>query len=198
MASIKVRRYPAFNWLVLIHFSVSDVFHTASPESPLWEFKHGGGNFRRGDMLGLREIKRRASRHALVHRNEQQTLAAPKQPGSASGSGAEPMPTHAMQSIQESTDSRFANLEHTLYDIHARLARSEENSQVLQMRNQFTMDALSRSFQVSPLSTSSLNHPLIWCQLNQEMARMMLSLVSSPEMPIYRDSMFSFHVFADH
>ena len=32
---------------------VSDVFHTGSPESPLWEFKHGNGNFKRGDLVGI-------------------------------------------------------------------------------------------------------------------------------------------------
>ncbi|EHL00600.1 hypothetical protein M7I_3486 [Glarea lozoyensis 74030] len=35
--------------------AVSDVFHTGSPESPLWEFKHGNGNFKRGDLVGLLE-----------------------------------------------------------------------------------------------------------------------------------------------
>lgn len=47
---------------------VSDVFHTGAPDSPLWEFKHGGGNFRKGDLAGLKDIKRRASRHTLMHR----------------------------------------------------------------------------------------------------------------------------------
>jgi len=121
--------------------SVSDVFHTGSPESPLWEFKHGNGNFKRGDLVGLREIKRRASRHALVHRD---SYSAPKPPLSQPSTPAEPM--HGMQ---ESTESRLTNLEHTLYDMHARLARSEDNSQFLHVRNQVVMEALSRSLQVS-------------------------------------------------
>jgi len=121
-------------------YVVSDVFHTGSPESPLWEFKHGNGNFKRGDLVGLREIKRRASRHALVHRD---SYSAPKPPISQPGTPAEPM-----QSMQESTESRLTNLEHTLYDMHARLARSEDNSQFLHVRNQVVMDALARSLQV--------------------------------------------------
>jgi hypothetical protein len=127
--------------LLLTCFAVSDVFHTGSPESPLWEFKHGNGNFKRGDLVGLREIKRRASRHSLVHRD---SYSAPKPPLSQPGTPAEPM--HAMQ---ESTESRLTNLEHTLYDMHARLQRSEDNSQFLHVRNQVVMDALSRSLQVS-------------------------------------------------
>ena len=121
--------------------TVSDVFHTGSPESPLWEFKHGNGNFKRGDLVGLREIKRRASRHALVHRD---SYSAPKPALSQPGTPAEPM-----HSMQESTESRLTNLEHTLYEMHARLQRSEDNSQFLHVRNQVVMDALSRSLQVS-------------------------------------------------
>lgn len=120
---------------------VSDVFHTGSPESPLWEFKHGNGNFKRGDLVGLREIKRRASRHALVHRD---SYSAPKPPLSQPGTPAEPMHT-----MQESTESRLTQLEHTLYDMHARLQRSEDNSQLLHVRNQIVMESLSRSLQVS-------------------------------------------------
>jgi hypothetical protein len=121
-------------------YVVSDVFHTGSPESPLWEFKHGNGNFKRGDLVGLREIKRRASRHALVHRD---SYSAPKPPLSQPGTPAEPM-----QIIQESTESRLTQLEHTLYDMHARLQRSEDNSQFLHVRNQIVMESLSRSLQV--------------------------------------------------
>lgn len=119
---------------------MSDVFHTGSPESPLWEFKHGNGNFKRGDLVGLREIKRRASRHALVHRD---SYSAPKPAVSVPGTPAEPM-----LSMQESTESRLTQLEHTMYDMHARLARSEETSQYLYMKNQVVTDALSRSLQV--------------------------------------------------
>lgn len=120
---------------------VSDVFHTGSPESPLWEFKHGNGNFKRGDLVGLREIKRRASRHALVHRD---SYSAPKPQLSQPGTPAEPM--HQMQ---DSTESRLTSLEHTLYEMHARLQRSEDNSQFMHVRNQVVMETLSRSLQVN-------------------------------------------------
>lgn len=120
---------------------MSDVFQSGSTESQLWEFKHGNGNFKRGDLVGLREIKRRASRHSLVHRD---SYSAPKPPISQPGTPAEP--PHA---IQESTESRLMNLEHTLFDMHARLQRSEDNSQFLHVRNQVVMEALSRSLQVS-------------------------------------------------
>ncbi|KAJ5032938.1 uncharacterized protein L3040_009527 [Drepanopeziza brunnea f. sp. 'multigermtubi'] len=142
---------------------VSDVFHTGSPESPLWEFKHGNGSFRRGDLVGLREIKRRASRHALVNRD---TYSAPKQPPpSQPGTPAEPM--HAMH---ESTESRLTNLEHTLYEVHARLQRSEDSVHFMHVRNQVVMEALSRSL-----------------QLNQDMSRAMLSVVPGPETQLHRD-----------
>lgn len=126
---------------------VSDVFHTGSPESPLWEFKHGNGNFKRGDLVGLREIKRRASRHALVHRD---SYSAPKPPLSQPGTPAEPM-----HSMQESTESRLTNLEHTLYEMHARIQRSEENSQFMHVRNQVVMEALTRSLQVGQPARSA-------------------------------------------
>lgn len=143
---------------------VSDVFHTGSPESPLWEFKHGQGNFKRGDLVGLREIKRRASRHALVHR---EAYSASKPTITLPGTPAEPM--HA---LQESTDSRLTQLEHTLYDMHARLARTEENCQFLHVKNQVATECLSRSLQV-----------------HMELSRAVLSLVPNPETPIHRDLM---------
>ncbi|TVY48143.1 hypothetical protein LOCC1_G001924 [Lachnellula occidentalis] len=145
-----------------IHKLYNDVFHTGSPESPLWEFKHGNGNFKRGDLVGLREIKRRASRHALVHRD---SYSAPKPPLSQPGTPAEPM--HPMQ---DSTESRLTNLEHTLYDMHARLQRSEDNSQFLHVRNQIVMDALSRSL-----------------QLNHEMSRAVQTLVPNPDTALHQN-----------
>jgi len=50
----------------------------------------------------------------------------------------------------------MTNLEHTLYEMHARLQRSEDNSQFMHVRNQVVMEALSRSLQVrlTPASTT--------------------------------------------
>lgn len=107
----------------------------------MWEFKHGNGNFKRGDLVGLREIKRRASRHALVHRDSYPSVKPPSysQPGT---------PAEIVQPIQESTETRLTNLEHTLYDLHARLSRSEENTTFLHVKHQMMMDILMRSLAV--------------------------------------------------
>jgi hypothetical protein len=112
-----------------------DVFHTGNPESTLWEFKHGGGNFKRGDLVGLREIKRRASRHALVHRENNYSKPATSQPGTP----AEPVHLNS-----DSTDGRLSNLEHSLYDLGARLQRSEENAQHMHVKHQAALDTMSR------------------------------------------------------
>lgn len=121
---------------------MSDVFHTGSPESTLWEFKHGNGNFKRGDLAGLREIKRRASRHALIHRDSFPTPH--KSSISQPGTPAEPVPDVA--------DVRIANLEHSLYDLHNRLMRTEENNTALSAKCQALNDSLVRCHQVSGFS----------------------------------------------
>lgn len=122
------------------HVVVSDVFHTGSPDSPLWEFKHGNGSFKRGDLVGLREIKRRASRHALIHRD---SFSAPKVPtGPPAGAPVEPMP--------DPVESRLNALEHSLYDMHARTQRSEDTCVYLNQKNTFLMEGMMRCHQVCP------------------------------------------------
>ena len=117
---------------------VSDVFHTGAPESTLWEFKHGNGNFKRGDLAGLREIKRRASRHALIHRD---SFSSPHKPSvSQPGTPAEPLP--------ETGDPRLANIEHNLYDLHTRLIRTEESNTALSTKCAILSDSLARCHQV--------------------------------------------------
>lgn len=128
--------------------TVSDVFHTGSPESTLWEFKHGNGSFKRGDLMGLREIKRRASRHALINRD---TFSAshrvnPSQPGTP----VEPM--------MDSTECRITNLEHNLYEVHTRLARTEESFATLNSRYHASTEALSRCQQVRWVLPSQGRH----------------------------------------
>jgi hypothetical protein len=119
--------------------AVSDVFHTGSPDSPLWEFKHGNGNFKRGDLVGLREIKRRASRHALIHRDS--FSATPKVPtGPPAGQPVEPMP--------DPVESRLNVLEHNLYDMHARMQRSEESCAYLNQKTLVLMEGMVRCHQV--------------------------------------------------
>lgn len=118
---------------------VSDVFHTGSPDSALWEFKHGNGNFRRGDLAGLRDIKRRASRHALIHRDSFSTAHKPSV--SQPGTPAEPVP-------ELSSDARIANLEHSLYELHNRLIRTEESNTALSSKCQALSDGVTRCHQV--------------------------------------------------
>ncbi|KAI4143125.1 MAG: hypothetical protein LQ341_003007 [Variospora aurantia] len=116
---------------------VSDVFHTGSPEA-LWEFKHGNGNFRRGDLAGLREIKRRASRHALIHRD---SFSATHKPSvSQPGTPAEPVP-------ELTSEARIANLEHSLYELHTRLVRTEESNTALSSKCQVLSDNVTKCHQ---------------------------------------------------
>ncbi|KAL3475320.1 HSF-type DNA-binding-domain-containing protein [Aspergillus californicus] len=114
---------------------VSDVFHTGSPDSALWEFKHGNGNFKRGDLVGLREIKRRASRHALIHRD---SFPSHKTAVSQPGTPAEP--------VQDATEARFLGLEHMLYDMHNRLSRTEEGNAALNARCQAMAESITRCY----------------------------------------------------
>ncbi|KAK4247088.1 HSF-type DNA-binding-domain-containing protein [Corynascus novoguineensis] len=140
---------------------VSDVFAHGTPDSTMWEFKHGNGSFKRGDMVGLREIRRRASRHALVHREYNNT----RPPASQPGTPAEPVaPSH------DATNPRLNNIEHTLYDLSARLQRHEENAQFMQVKHQAIMDTVGRLL-----------------QFNQELSRAVLALSPNPDNPIHRD-----------
>ncbi|KAF0331045.1 flocculation suppression protein [Colletotrichum asianum] len=140
---------------------VSDVFHTTNPETALWEFKHGNGNFKRGDLVGLREIKRRASRHALVHREYPNSKPSPSQPGT---------PAETMPPPNDGSDPRMGGIEHTLYDMSMRLQRSEENAHYMHVKQQAVMETMSRLL-----------------QFNQELSRTILNLVPSPDNPVHRD-----------
>ncbi|KXX82802.1 Transcription factor SFL1 [Madurella mycetomatis] len=140
---------------------VSDVFAHGTPESTMWEFKHGGGNFKRGDLVGLREIKRRASRHALVHREYNNQKPPPSQPGT---------PAEPLTSMQEGGDPRLSNIEHTLFDLSTRLQRHEENAQFMQIKHQAIMDTVARLL-----------------QFNQDLSRAVLALAPGPDNPIHRD-----------
>lgn len=118
--------------------TVSDVFHSASPESTLWEFKHGNGNFKRGDLAGLREIKRRASRHALIHRD---SFSAPHKPSVS-------QPTTPAEPVLDPAEARLQSLENNLYDLHNRLLRTEETNTALSAKCQALNDSLVKCHQV--------------------------------------------------
>ena len=140
---------------------VSDVFHTGSPESALWEFKHGNNNFKKGDLTGLREIKRRASRHALIHRESFSGKAGQSQPGTPS-------------EILPDNDTRLANAEFALQDIHNRLLRTEESYALMSSRCQALTEGmvkvhewsrdLSQSLQSFVPTQSPLYHDIIAMQ----------------------------------
>jgi hypothetical protein len=120
--------------------AVSDVFHTGSPDSPLWEFKHGAGSFKRGDLIGLREIKRRASRHALIHRDSFSTPKVPSGPPAAQP--VEPMP--------DPVELKLTHLENNLYDMHIRMQRSEDQCAYLNQKSAMLMEGMMRCHQVWP------------------------------------------------
>lgn len=102
-----------------------------------------------------------------------------------------------MLGIQESMESRLTGLEHTLYDVHARFQRSEDNSQFLHVRNQIVMEALGRSLQVrfQPHDVLLMGRTDIK-QLNHEMSRVMLSLAPNPDATLHRDS--KSHLYNSH
>lgn len=120
---------------------MSDVFHTGSPDSALWEFKHGNGNFKRGDLAGLREIKRRASRHALIHRD---SFPGHKAPASQPGTPAEP--------VHDATESRMGHMESNILELLNRVARAEEGNMTLNSRCHALAESLTKCYQVRPPS----------------------------------------------
>ncbi|KAH0542196.1 hypothetical protein FGG08_003417 [Glutinoglossum americanum] len=159
-AAAAATQQPKVVQTAFIHKLYNDVFHTGSPESTLWEFKHGNGNFKRGDLVGLREIKRRASRHALIHRDS--FSSGHKANASSPGTPAEPMP--------DTTESRLASLEHNLYDLSSRLSRSEENYAILSSRYQSLAEGLVRC-----------HH---W---NHDLSHFLTAMVPDPDNSIHRD-----------
>ena len=109
--------------------------------------------------MGLREIKRRASRHALIHRD---SFSGHKPSVSQPGTPAEPMP--------DTTEARLMNLEHNLYDMHSRLNRADEANNQLNTKIQALSENLSKSFH--------------W---NSSLGQFIRALIPDPEHPIHRD-----------
>lgn len=126
---------------------MSDVFHTGSPDSPLWEFKHGNGNFKRGDLVGLREIKRRASRHALIHRD---SFSTPKLP-------AGPPPAQPVeQQMPDPVESRLNALEYNMHNMHSQIQRSEDTCAYLSQKAAVLMEGMMRCHQVRQIGPQSV------------------------------------------
>ncbi|KAK4570531.1 Flocculation suppression protein [Recurvomyces mirabilis] len=141
---------------------VSDVFHTGSPDAPLWEFKHGAGNFKRGDLVGLREIKRRASRHALIHRDSF-PAPAPKMP----------VPTLVGPPIEQMADpleTRLNLMDWTQQELFTRLVRTEEAYAAVTAKCQTLLENMTKCYQ--------------W---NQDLSTQLLALVPDPDNPVHRE-----------
>ncbi|KAL1641856.1 Flocculation suppression protein [Didymella pomorum] len=140
---------------------VSDVFHTGSPDSPLWEFKHGNGNFKRGDLVGLREIKRRASRHALIHRDSFSTPKIPTGP---------PPAQPVEQQMPDPVESRLNALEYNMHNMHSQIQRSEDTCAYLSQKAAVLMEGMLRCH--------------TW---NRELTRQILDLVPDPEHAVHKN-----------
>ena len=139
---------------------MSDVFQQGTADATFWEFKHGNGNFKRGDVVALKEIKRRASRHALVHREYNQ-----KPPQSQPGTPAEPMPP-----MQEGGDPRLNSIEHTLFELNHRLQRHEEYVHFMHIKQQAMAGTVTRLL-----------------EFNRDLSQAVLALNPNPDSPIHRD-----------
>ena len=124
---------------------VGDVFHSGSPDPTMWEFKHGNGNFKKGDLIGLREIKRRASRHALIHRD------------SFSGhKTVPPPPVTPADLLPDTLEQRVAHMEHAIYRMNQRMTRNDDSVAMLNLKCQVLTEGLVRCHQVEILSLACL------------------------------------------
>lgn len=107
----------------------------------MWQFKHGNGSFKRGDLAGLREIKRRASRHTLIHRDSFSGQAHHK-PSIVPQPGTQPEP------MIDPGEARLAHLEYSMHDMHVRLVRTEESNTALSAKCQALNESLVKAHQV--------------------------------------------------
>lgn len=92
--------------------------------------------------MGLRDIKRRASRHALIHRDSFSAASAAPKPAMP------PTVETPMDSMPHTLEGRLNVLEHNYFDMHARLARSEDQTTYLTSKCVALMDGLTRCHQV--------------------------------------------------
>lgn len=143
--------FAAFMSYVLSMDIVSDVFHNGSTETPLWEFRHREGAFRRGDFARLAAVKRRASRQALPHRNSFSTaprVQQPQQPLPPVGQLPEP------PAPQDPLEGRLMSIENSLHEAHLQIMRTQEINNALSSKCQMLGDNLVRAYQVCHVSVS--------------------------------------------
>ncbi|EWC44219.1 hypothetical protein DRE_06964 [Drechslerella stenobrocha 248] len=116
---------------------VNDVFHSTSPDSALWEFKHGNGSFKRGDLESLKVIRRRPSRPAI-----------PKEPPySGNRSTAPSAPGTPSEHVVDTIESRLTGLEQAFWDVNSRVHRLEDANNVLGNHCQSLLEGLTRCHQ---------------------------------------------------
>ena len=137
---------------------VSDVFHNGSPESPLWEFRHREGAFRRGDFARLSAVKRRASRQALPHRSSFSATprAVQQQPQQQQPQQQQPLPQQSQphstgpipEIVQDPLEIRLMQLENHLHEAHMQIARSNDMNASLNSKCQQLSDNLTKVYQV--------------------------------------------------
>jgi len=160
---------------------VSDVFHSGSPDSTMWEFRHGNGSFKKGDLVGLREIKRRASRHALIHRD--------------SFSGHKPMPAPPvvpLDPMPDTLEQRVVHMEHTVYRMSQRISRNDDNLATLSLKCQALTEGLVRCHQVISFELLEDDMTLTSTQWSHGLSSHVQSLAST-ESSLYVEGRSSMH-----
>ncbi|KAK6341703.1 hypothetical protein TWF696_008771 [Orbilia brochopaga] len=116
---------------------VNDVFHSTSPDSALWEFKHGNGSFKRGDLESLKVIRRRPSRPAI-----------PKEsPYSGNRSTAPSAPGTPSEHVVDTIESRLTGLEQAFWEVNSRVHRLEDANNALGNHCQNLLEGLTRCHQ---------------------------------------------------
>ncbi|KAJ6262843.1 hypothetical protein Dda_1400 [Drechslerella dactyloides] len=116
---------------------VNDVFHSTAPDAALWEFKHGNGSFKRGDLESLKVIRRRPSRPAI-----------PKEsPYSGNRSTAPSAPGTPSEHVVDTIESRLTGLEQYFWDVNSRVHRLEDANNALGNHCQNLLEGLTRCHQ---------------------------------------------------
>lgn len=158
---------------------MNDVFHTGSPDSALWEFKHGNGSFKRGDLVGLREIKRRASRQTLMNRDSFS--------GTKSAAVSAPGTPNEQPSEME---TRLNYLEQGLSELHNRLRIQED-------ANAHLTSTLLKCHQVCALNTNMTGGAVTEraTQWTSDLAQV-VSRTLPPDSSLVRDGMTSAYLFS--
>lgn len=128
------------------------MFQGSAAEAHLWEFKHGEGNFRKGDRENIREVKRRPSKHTLDRRET--TRASVSSVSVPMPVPYHPLPMHtgSITSVTDPVEDRLSRLEHRFYEQHAALMQSETLRSQMSTKLDVLSDCVAKSQKVK-LST---------------------------------------------